>query len=396
MFPSAPEWQRELVSVGVTGTNGKTTTTTWIARALRALGAPVLRVTTLGAFLDDATLDVPPTWAGLIEAASRARARGGRHVALEITSEALGAGFAQAWPCDVAVFTNLTHDHLDAHGTPEHYLASKAQLFAHLRPGGAAVLNACDPASELLAEVIAPGARVRSYAVDARGASRGAPDVVATSVAVGWDGTRVACAWRDGAGPSALSVRAIGDVYAENALAAMLGAVGAGVRAEDAAASLASAPAPPGRFEVLSERPWVVVDYAHAPDALARAVRTARALARRRLALVFGAGGDRDRTKRAPMGEAARPADVVWLTSDNPRGEDPRAIADAIAAGLAGHRDVRVELDRGAAIARAVTDAGDEDVVLVAGKGHEIGQEVRGVVRPFSDVDVARAALALR
>ena len=199
--------------------------------------------------------------------------------------------------------------------------------------------------------------------------------------------------------PSEVRVRAIGDVYAENALAALLGAVAAGVPAAEAAAALAEAPPPPGRFEVVHEKPYVVVDYAHSPDALARTVQTARKLADAaggKLAVVFGAGGKRDKAKRGPMGEAARAADCVILTTDNPRDEDPAVIARAIAEGLRGHASVRTELDRAKAITSAIETAGDADVVLIAGKGHETEQLVGSEVRHFSDVDVAKEALAAR
>jgi UDP-N-acetylmuramoyl-L-alanyl-D-glutamate--2,6-diaminopimelate ligase len=389
-----------MLTVGVTGTNGKTTTTAWIAAALRALGGPVVRATTVGFFVDDEALDVDKTYDGFVDAMRTCFDRGGRRAAIELTSEALAHGFARAWPCRVGVFTNLTHDHLDAHGSPEHYLASKAQLFVALPEGGAAVLNASDPVFDLLREVTPPHARISSYAVPARGEPRGEPDVVATSVDVTWEGTRVSCDVRDPSLPRDLAVRAVGDVYAENALAALLGAVAAGVAPSDAARALAAAPPPPGRFEVVHRRPWVVVDYAHSPDALARTVATASALAKKvkraRLFTVFGAGGRRDMAKRAPMGEAARPSDVVVLTTDNPRDEDPAEIARAIEVGLAGHRDVRTILDREAAIRAAVREARDDDVVLVAGKGHETEQQIGGAVRHFSDVEVAREALRSR
>ena len=271
--------------------------------------------------------------------------RGGRYAAVELTSEALAQGFAEAWQCNVGVFTNLTHDHLDAHGSAEHYLASKAQLFVSLPAGATAVLNAGDPVFDLLSEVMPAGVKVLSYAVPSRGPVQGTPDLVARSVDVSWSGTTIACDVRDPASglPSEVRVRAIGDVYAENALAALLGAVAAGVPAADACAALAEAPPPPGRFEVVHERPYVVVDYAHSPDALARTVQTARKLADRsggKLTVVFGAGGKRDKAKRGPMGEAARSADRVILTTDNPRDEDPAVIARAIAEGLHGHASV--------------------------------------------------------
>ncbi len=387
--------------MGVTGTNGKTTTTAWVAAALRVLGSPVARATTVGFFLDDEEVPIEKSYDGFISGMKAALDRGGKYAAIEVTSEALAHGFARAWPCRVGVFTNLTHDHLDAHGSPEHYLASKAQLFVSLGDGCSAVLNAGDPVYELLREVVPGGVGVRSYAVPARGEIKGTPDIVATSVDVSWEGTRVTCDVRDPSSglPREVRVRAIGEVYAENALAALLGAVAAGVPPEEARKAIASAPPPPGRFEVIGERPRVVVDYAHSPDALARTVSTAKRLAAEgggKLAVVFGAGGKRDKAKRAPMGEAARPADVVVLTTDNPRNEDPAEIARAIAEGLKGHPDVRTELDRRRAIIDAIRKAGEHDVVLVAGKGHETEQTIGSETKPLSDVDVALEALAAR
>jgi UDP-N-acetylmuramoyl-L-alanyl-D-glutamate--2,6-diaminopimelate ligase len=398
--PVPPAWSKQLHAVGITGTNGKTTTTAWVAAALRRLGAgPVARATTVGFFLDDEKVELEKSYAGFVDGMHTCFERGGKYAAIELTSEALANGFARAWPCNVGVFTNLTHDHLDAHGSPEHYLASKAQLFVSLPPGATAVLNAGDPVFELLSEIMPAGVKVLSYAVPSRGAVQGSPDLVARSVDVSWSGTSIACDVRDPASglPSSVRVRAIGEVYAENALAALLGAVAAGVPAADACAALAEAPPPPGRFEVVHERPYVVVDYAHSPDALARTVQTARKLAgAAKLTVVFGAGGKRDKAKRGPMGEAARLADRVILTTDNPRDEDPAVIARAIAEGLTGHASVTTELDRGKAIADAIARAATDDVVLIAGKGHETEQLVGTEVRHFSDVAVAREALAAR
>ena len=404
--PAPPAWSKQLFTVGITGTNGKTTTTAWVAAALqrlaRSTGAgPVARATTVGFFLDDEERTIEKSYTGFVDAMSVCVERGGRYAAIELTSEALANGFARAWQCQVGVFTNLTHDHLDAHGSPEHYLASKAQLFVSLQPGATAVLNAGDPVFALLTEVMPEGVKVLSYAVPSRGAVQGTPDLVATSVDVSWRGTRITCAVRDAASglPAEVTVRAVGDVYAENALAALLGAVAAGVPPADATAALAEAPAPPGRFEVIHDKPYVVVDYAHSPDALARTVHVARKLAdggKGQLFVVFGAGGKRDKAKRGPMGEAARPADHVLLTTDNPRDEDPAVIALAIAGGLVGHASVRTELDRARAITSAITSANDDDVILIAGKGHETEQQVGTEIRHFSDVDVAREALRAR
>ncbi len=400
--PIPPAWSTQLLTVGITGTNGKTTTTAWVAAALRRLGAgPVARATTVGFFLDDERIALEKSYTGFVDGMHACFERGGKYAAVELTSEALAKGFARAWQCHVGVFTNLTHDHLDAHGSPEHYLASKAQLFVSLRAGATAVLNAGDPVFDLLREIMPEGVTVLSYAVPSRGEVQGTPDVVARSVDVSWGGTTITCDVRDPASglPGEVRVRAIGEVYAENALAALLGAVAAGVPPADACAALADAPPPPGRFEVVHARPYVVVDYAHSPDALARTVQTARKLADAgggKLSVVFGAGGKRDKAKRAPMGEAARAADRVILTTDNPRDEDPAVIARAIAEGLRRHANVITELDRAKAIRMAIASAGDEDVVLIAGKGHETEQLVGTEVRHFSDVDVATEALAAR
>jgi UDP-N-acetylmuramoyl-L-alanyl-D-glutamate--2,6-diaminopimelate ligase len=404
--PVPPAWSTQLQTGGITGTNGKTTTTAWVAAALRRLSrasgaGPVARATTVGFFLDDERIELEKSYSGFVDGMHACFERGGKYAAVELTSEALAKGFARAWQCNVGVFTNLTHDHLDAHGSPEHYLASKAQLFVSLQAGATAVLNAGDPVFDLLREIMPAGVKVLSYAVPSRGAVQGTPDLVARSVDVSWSGTTVACDVRDPESglPSEVRVRAIGDVYAENALAALLGAVAAGVPAAEACAALAEAPPPPGRFEVVHEKPYVVVDYAHSPDALARTVQTARKLADAaggQLTVVFGAGGKRDKAKRGPMGEAARAANRVILTTDNPRDEDPAVIARAIAEGLRGHASVRTELDRGKAITSAIEAAGEADVILVAGKGHETEQLVGTEVRHFSDVEVARAALATR
>jgi UDP-N-acetylmuramoyl-L-alanyl-D-glutamate--2,6-diaminopimelate ligase len=220
----------------------------------------------------------------------------------------------------------------------------------------------------------------------------------ATSVEASWEGTRVEieASGELSQAPRELRVRAIGDLYAENALAALAAAMVSGVPADDAAAALREAPVPAGRFEpvVHPGAPRVVVDYAHTPDALERTLAIARRLCGGSLVVVFGAGGDRDRDKRGPMGAAASLADRIVLTSDNPRSEDPAAIADAIAAGVTDRARVTVELDRRQAIRMAILDAGERDVVLVAGKGHEKEQLVGGRALPFDDVAEARAAQA--
>lgn len=393
-LPAPPAWHSKLATVGVTGTNGKTTTTTYVAAALSTLSAPVPRVTTVGFFVGDEQLPQGADYTAFLRALELGYQRGARHAAIELSSEALSAGFFRAWPCRVGVFTNLTRDHLDRHGSPEHYLASKAQLFAHLPPGGTAVLNGCDRASALLAEVIPAHARILYYGVPSRGAPIAELDLSAKAVHVSWSGTRVELQGSDLLGPlpAELEVQAIGDVFAENALAGMAAAIAMGVPATEAAVAISQATTPRGRFDLIRTDPHVVIDYAHTPDALQRTLEAARKLTAGRLTVVFGAGGERDQVKRPMMGQAARIADCVILTSDNPRCEDPAQIAYSIREGLAGHECVEVILERSEAIRRAVRNAGRRDVVIVAGKGHETEQQTREGVRRFSDHEVARHA----
>lgn len=410
-FPPPPPWAFSLATAGVTGTNGKTSTTRWLAAALQSGAQPVARVTTVGAYLDEEPLGIPADYYAFLEILATAHARGGRFAALECTSESLRLGFAQAWPMRVGVFTNLSHDHLDAHQTFENYLASKAQLFVALPPGGTAVLNAFDPASALLAEILPPGVTLRTYGVASRGAAGdarsvlGAIDLRATDVTVSLAGTTITLAetpFVAAAGlPRVLTLRAIGEIYAENALAALAGAIALGIDGADAAAAIAAAAPPPGRFEVVhSARAsssgaavTVVVDYAHTPDALARTIATARALGQGPVTVVFGAGGNRDAAKRPALGAAARGADRIVLTNDNPRDEDPPAIVAAIAAGVGG--PVTVCLDRSEAIFRAIQDCCSDGggIVILAGKGHEATQTIGSSVVAQSDRDLALAAL---
>ena len=190
--PAPPGWHAELDTVGVTGTNGKTSTTRLVAAALGQLQRPVAQVTTLGAFLDDEPFEISHDYDGFLSALRAGHERGGRFAAIELTSESLALGFIKAWPCRIGVFTNLSHDHLDAHQNPEHYLASKAQLFLHLPAGGAAVLNGCDPASELLTEIVPDKVRVIRYGVASRGQARQPLDLQARSVELSWQGTEIA------------------------------------------------------------------------------------------------------------------------------------------------------------------------------------------------------------
>jgi UDP-N-acetylmuramoyl-L-alanyl-D-glutamate--2,6-diaminopimelate ligase len=391
-------WADAFLTVGVTGTNGKTSTTRLCAEALRAQGHSVFVETTLGYALDDQTLEVERTERGFLEALEFASKRGCRHASIEVTSHALAKGFAKKWRFDLAVFTNLTRDHLESHRSWEHYLASKAQLFVHLGPGCTAVLNAADEAALLIDRATPEDVRRVWYAAPARGRLLRPADLAAREVALSADGTELTLEpspLADGLG-GRLSTQMIGDVFAENALAAALAALSAGTDAKSVVEGIARCPVVSGRFEVLHRSPVVAVDYAHTPDALARTCDTARRLASSRggrVIIVFGAGGKYDPGKREPMGRAVgERADFALITTDNPRHEDPDRIAQTVAAGCrrGGRAYVELESDRRRAIERALSRARPDDVVVIAGKGHERGQIIGDETLPFSDQDVVR------
>jgi UDP-N-acetylmuramoyl-L-alanyl-D-glutamate--2,6-diaminopimelate ligase len=391
-------------TVAVTGTNGKTTTTSMIAAIVEASGEPWARATTLGMSVAGEALEDDGSMRAFADMIERSVAASVRTVALETTSRSLASGFARRWPPDVAVFTNLTRDHLDRHGSPEAYLAAKAQLFLALPVDGTAVLNADDGACALLDEVLPRAVRRRWYGVSGA-RSRSHPralDARAERVVATRDGTTVELA--GSALAEALGrrfeLRAVGAVHAYNALGAALAAEAAGYDGAAIRRGLEQFPGVRGRFEVIAREPLVIVDYAHTPDALERSIVAARELVTRdrgTVTCVFGCGGDRDTGKRPEMGRIADDgADRVIVTNDNPRSEAPSAIAQAIEAGARGRSELRIVLDRREAICLAVAEAGPADAVLIAGKGHETSQEVGGIRVPFDDAAVARDALAAR
>ena len=322
---------------------------------------------------------------------ARMRDQGVRTVALEVSSHALAQHRVDGTWFAVVCFTNLTRDHLDYHPSLEDYFESKALLFDPAR-AGAATVNLDDPRGpELARRCRDQGLAVTTFALTDRDA-----DVVADSVVVDDAGGRFTMVTGDQR--LALHTPLLGSVNAENALAAAVTARAAGFAPEAIAAGLASVSTIPGRLErVDAGQPFsVLVDYAHTPDALRAALGAARGLApTRQLIVVFGCGGDRDHEKRPEMGrEAARSADLVIVTSDNARSEAPAAIAAAVLAGTSdGPAPVRVELDRRAAIRQALDAAGEGDVVLIAGKGHETSQQAGGRELPFDDRVVAREEL---
>ena len=362
---------RSLAVVGVTGTSGKTTTTHLLGSVLDSAGWPTTVVGTLSG--PRTTPEAPE----LQQQLAAARDAGQRAVAMEVSSHALVMGRVRGTRFAVAVFTNLSHDHLDFHRDMDDYFEAKAMLFTP-ELSQQAIVNLDDPRGRELA---------RRAAIPTEGfALADAQDlrVGPTSCSFRWRGHPV-------------QLRLGGRFNVANALAAATAAAALGLPEAAIARGLSAAPGVPGRFEAVEAgQPFsVIVDYAHKPGALEDALAAARdATDGGRILLVVGAGGDRDPTKRPEMGAvAARLADRVVLTSDNPRDEDPLAIIDAIRSGMPATASVVVEPDRARAIAVALGEAVAGDVVVIAGKGHEAVQVAAGETRPFDDRDVARRAL---
>jgi len=361
-----------LLTVGVTGTNGKTTVSSLLAAILEVAGMPTL---TIGTLTGERTTPEAPD---LQRQLAAARDGGQRAAVVEVSSHALVQARVDGFRFSAAVFTNLGHDHLDFHGTREAYFEAKARLFtpAHAAMG---VVNADDPWGQRLLE----GARIPTVAFSAS---------EATDIIVGRSGTSFT--WRG----RTVRLGLVGSYHVPNALAAATAARALGVDEDTVVAGLASAPVVPGRFEVVPvPTPFtVVVDYAHTPEGLEVALRSARELCPEgRVTVVFGCGGDRDRDKRPAMGAvAAAGADVVVVTSDNPRREDPAAIVADIVAGVPEGCSLVVEPDRRRAIELAIDLSSPGDVVLVAGKGHERAIEVGDRRVPFDDRSESAHAMA--
>ena len=374
---------RRLRIVGVTGTNGKTTTTALIRHLLNADGGAG-SIGTIGA-LDGSGASIPSTAGSLttpgpidLQATLAALVtRGVQDVVMEASSHSLDQGRLEGLTLAAGVFTNLTRDHLDYHGTMEAYLAAKLKLSTLLGTTGTEVVSLDDDAWRALA----PNGRRVTFGLDP------AADLQATEVALDARGSRFNLIGRFGAAPAALPL--LGDFNVSNALAAAACALALGEPLGAVVARLAEAPQVPGRMERLTERPCVVLrDYAHTPDALERALAALRPLTRGRLLVVFGCGGDRDRGKRPMMGRiAAERADLALVTSDNPRTEDPDGIIDDVERGMGGAKHLRIT-DRLAAIRRALEEAGPADTVLLAGKGHETYQVVGTEKQPFDEKEI--------
>ena len=415
--PMAAEFYRRpsehLLSIGVTGTNGKTSSTQWIAQLLTRAGRRCAVIGTIGVgFADEPQTETALTTPDPVSLQREVRGlldAGAHALAMEVSSIGLEQGRLNGMKIDVALFTNLTRDHLDYHGTMQRYEAAKSLLFdwptlSH------AVINLDDAAGRrLIPQLAKRGVDAIGYsASDASGAEiefavlhrlvaraiRATPHGLAFEVEL--DGHAIP-----------IEVPLVGQFNVENLLG-VLGVMHAcGIDFARAVAALPQLHPPPGRMQqvALPDAPLAVIDYAHTPDALAKALAALRPLAEARgvkgfagkLWVVFGAGGDRDAGKRAPMGAAAaQGADVVVVTSDNPRSENAEAIVAQIAAGAANARELVTIVDRSRAIAYAIATAASVDVVLIAGKGHESYQLIGTEKLPFSDLAQARAALAQR
>ncbi|MFO1318550.1 MAG: UDP-N-acetylmuramoyl-L-alanyl-D-glutamate--2,6-diaminopimelate ligase [Burkholderiales bacterium] len=385
--PSESMWM-----AGVTGTNGKTSCSHWIAQSLTRCGRRTAIVGTLGngfpGQLSTATHTTPDPVTLQRELAGL-RDRGAEAVAMEVSSHALEQDRARGVVFDTALFTNLTRDHLDYHGDMAAYGAAKAKLFAW--PGLLhAVVNLDDPfGRELAAGIDRRQTRVIGYGI-------GHGDIAAHDVDLSTRGLSLEIRSPWGAAP--LKSRAIGGFNVSNLLGTLGVLLTAGLPFDDAVAALTDVTPVAGRLDMVRVpgKPLVVVDYAHTPDALEKVLETLREIVGHergaRLICVFGCGGDRDPGKRPIMGGiATRLSDVAIVTSDNPRSEDPDAIIAQVVAGADG--PVHVEPDRAAAIAKAVALATPDDVILIAGKGHEAYQEIAGQRHPFNDAAVARDLL---
>ncbi len=370
---------RELRMIGITGTNGKSTTAGILRHLLDDSAARSASIGTLGVLLGTQAEVVPGgddlTTPGPVELQRILRVlvdRGARWVAMEVSSHSLDQRRIDGLEFDAAVFTNLTRDHLDYHGTMEAYFAAKATLMHYVKPDGYVALNADDPAWDKLPE----SRRRILFGVSPRA------EVRATGVQFSPAGSEWTVQYRDESFPVSLPL--IGDVNVHNALGAIAVGVTLGVPLGTLASKLGDLPQVPGRLELVSQTPTVLRDYAHTPDALERALAAIRPFVGGRLIVVFGCGGDRDRGKRPQMGAAAENgADIVIVTSDNPRTEDPERILDDIESGMTPGRHERIE-SRREAIRRALDQAMPGDVVLLAGKGHETYQ-IRGATKAHFD-----------
>jgi UDP-N-acetylmuramoyl-L-alanyl-D-glutamate--2,6-diaminopimelate ligase len=384
---------RKMWVAGVTGTNGKTSCSHWIAQSLTCLGRRTGIIGTLGSGFHgelQSTTHTTPDAASVQGQMAEFLARGAAGVAMEVSSHGLDQGRVNGVTFAAALFTNLSRDHLDYHISMEHYAAAKARLF-HRDGLQHAVINLDDGFGlELAASLDRSRLNVLGYGLGKGEISGHRLDLSKRGLSL-----EIETPW----GPGMIRSQLLGGFNAANLLGVLGMLLAAGIALDDATHTLEQVEPVPGRLQMVRRpgQPLVVVDYAHTPDALEKVLETLRGVlaGENKLICVFGCGGERDQGKRPLMGEAAtRLADRAIVTSDNPRGEDPRAIIDQVIAGA--HANYRVEVDRASAIHLAIREAGAADVVLIAGKGHETYQEIAGQRFPFSDAEVAAAVLEER
>ncbi len=386
-----------LALAAVTGTNGKTTTAFFLEQMLQAAGHRVGRIGTISHRVGDRVLPAANTTPGVLDLHAyfaQMVEHGLDWCVMEASSHALDQGRVAGLDFAVRLFTNLASDHLDYHQTREAYFLAKRRLFEQMPPRAIAVVNLDDPAGQRLCAFIRgaqPRARLVTYALNTPS------DVHAEILDASLDGMRVRLETPQGRFEVMTSL--IGRYNAYNLTAAAAGLLAYGLPLSAVQGGCAALHAVPGRLERVEgpDGVQVFVDYAHTEEALTQMLQALRLLTAGRLIVVFGCGGDRDRTKRPAMGQAAaRLADFVIVTTDNPRSEDPRAIAQDVAAGFPqGFHQHRIELDRFTAIQRALGRAHAGDVVVIAGKGHEAYQILKETTVPFDDRESIRTALAL-
>ncbi len=378
---------------GVTGTNGKTTVAWMLSRCQAAIGRRCAYLGTLGSGIDSIEAGAQLTTPDTIELHARIadfRDQGARAAAIEISSHALDQRRVDGLRVRAALFTNLSRDHLDYHGSMRAYFEAKAKLFIDCRPDIRIINLDSEFGTELAARC---GDNVVTVSTRFDRVANGRPYVFVRSVVARESGSvvRIDSSW----GPAEFTLPVPGEFNVANAVLVMATLLFEGASMDDVVRALAEVSAPPGRLErVAGPGPRVYVDFAHSPAALESVLRALRPHTRGRLAVVFGAGGDRDAGKRPLMGRVAeRLADRVYLTSDNPRGEEPMAIIDDIRAGMSAPEHATIVEERSAAIALAIREGRSGDTILVAGKGHEQYQEIGVDRRPFADARVAAECL---
>jgi UDP-N-acetylmuramoyl-L-alanyl-D-glutamate--2,6-diaminopimelate ligase len=386
----------KLSMIGVTGTNGKTTVSFLLKSILEAAGKKSALLGTVGYYLGKRHLPAPNTTPGsllLTQLLAQAVEEKAEAAVMEVSSHAMSQHRVEGCLFDVAVFTNLTQDHLDYHKSMAAYSKAKERLFSLLKNGGVGVVNLDDPAWKSFSKARKPGTRLLTFSASGKKSSLAAKDIKFSAVQ-----TRFSLRWMEKSYPVVLPLP--GRFNVSNALAAIAAGLGLGLELGGMLKALKQPMLPPGRFEIIKAAKGfqVVVDYAHTPDALERLLKTVKEITPGRVISVFGCGGDRDKGKRPLMGAiSAKLADLTIITSDNPRSEDPDAIIDQIFSGIPSKAGEIVtslkQPDRLKAITRAVRLAQKGDTVVLAGKGHEDSQVLATGKIHFSDQESARAAI---